>query len=29
VDESGMETGVRLFIQFVLDHMNGVPGLGT
>ena len=27
VDESGMETGVRLFVQFVLDNMHGVPGL--
>lgn len=27
VEESGMETGVRLFVQFVLDNMNGVPGL--
>ena len=27
VDETGMETGVRLFVQFVLDNMHGVPGL--
>ena len=27
VEESGMETGVRLFVQFVLDNMHGVPGL--
>ena len=27
VEESGMETGVRLFTQFVLDNMHGVPGL--
>ena len=27
VDEDAMETGVRLFTQFMLDHMEGVPGL--
>lgn len=26
VDESGMANGVRLFVQFVLSNMNGVPG---
>ena len=25
VDDRGMETGVRLFTQFVLDNQNGVP----
>ncbi len=26
IDEDAMETGVRLFAQFVLDHMDGVEG---
>ncbi len=24
IDEDGMETGVKLFVQFVLDNMNGI-----
>ncbi len=27
IDEDGMETGVKVFCQFVLDHMDGIPGL--
>ena len=27
IDENGLETGVKVFVQFVLDHMNGVKGL--
>ena len=27
IDEDGMETGVRVFVQFVLDHMNGIKGV--
>ena len=27
VDERGMLNGVRLFVQFVIDNMHGVPGI--
>lgn len=27
IDEDGLETGVRTFVQFVLDHMNGISGM--
>lgn len=27
IDEDGLQTGVKVFVQFVLDHMNGVPGI--
>ena len=27
IDEDGLETGVRVFVQFVLDHMDGIPGM--
>ncbi len=27
VDEDALQTGVKLFVQFVLDNMDGVPGL--
>ncbi|MDR2505088.1 MAG: amidohydrolase [Oscillospiraceae bacterium] len=27
IDERGMENGVRLFVQFVSDHMGGIAGL--
>lgn len=27
IDEDALQTGVRLFVQFVLDNMEGVPGL--
>ncbi|MDD5919143.1 MAG: amidohydrolase [bacterium] len=27
IDEDGMSTGVRVFVQFVFDHMDGIPGL--
>lgn len=28
IDEDGLETGVRVFVQFVLDNMHGIPGIG-
>jgi len=27
IDEDGLQTGVQVFVQFVLDHMNGVRGV--
>ena len=27
IDERALSTGVRLFVQFVLDHMDGIAGL--
>ncbi|MCF0136017.1 MAG: amidohydrolase [Lachnospiraceae bacterium] len=27
IDEDGLETGVRVFVQFILDNMNGIAGL--
>ena len=27
IDEDGLETGVKVFVQFVLDHMDGIPGM--
>ena len=27
IDEDGLSTGVRVFVQFVWDHMHGIPGL--
>ena len=27
IDEDGLSTGVKVFVQFVWDHMNGIPGL--
>jgi amidohydrolase len=27
IDEDAMQTGVRLFVQFVLDHMDGIESL--
>ncbi len=27
IDEDGLQTGVKVFVQFVLDNMNGIPGL--
>ena len=27
IDEDALETGVRVFVQFVLDHMNGISGM--
>ena len=27
IDEDGLETGVRVFVQFVLDHMDGISGM--
>ncbi|MBR2288827.1 MAG: amidohydrolase, partial [Clostridia bacterium] len=27
IDERALSTGVRLFVQFVLDHMDGIKGL--
>lgn len=27
VDERALEVGVKVFVQFVLDHMNGIEGL--
>ncbi len=27
LDEHALITGVRLFVQFILDHMDGIPGL--
>ncbi len=27
IDEDGLETGVKVFVQFVLDHMNGIAGM--
>ena len=27
IDEDGLQTGVKVFVQFVLDNMNGVKGV--
>ena len=27
IDEDGLQTGVKCFVQFVWDHMNGIPGM--
>jgi len=27
IDEDGLSTGVKVFVQFVLDHMNGIDGM--
>ena len=27
IDEDGLQTGVQVFVQFVLDHMDGVRGV--
>ena len=27
IDEDGLETGVNVFVQFVLDHMGGISGM--
>ena len=27
IDEDAMQTGVRLFVQFVLDHMEGIESI--
>ena len=27
IDEDGLSTGVQVFVQFVLDHMNGIDGM--
>lgn len=27
IDEDGLETGVKVFVQFVLDNMNGIEGM--
>lgn len=27
IDEDGLETGVKVFVQFVLDNMNGIAGI--
>ena len=27
MDDDGLETGVRVFVQFVLDHMDGIEGM--
>ena len=27
IDEDGLETGVKVFVQFVLDHMDGIDGM--
>ena len=27
IDEDALETGVRVFVQFVLDNMNGIKGM--
>ena len=27
IDEDALETGVKVFVQFVLDHMNGIEGM--
>ena len=27
IDEDGLETGVKVFVQFVLDHMGGIDGM--
>ena len=27
IDEDGLETGVKVFVQFVLDNMNGIDGM--
>lgn len=29
IDEDGLSTGVKVFVQFVLDHMNGIPGMAN
>lgn len=29
IDEDGLQTGVRVFVQFVWDHMDGVPGIAV
>ena len=27
IDEDGLETGVKVFVQFVMDHMDGIAGM--
>ena len=27
IDEDALETGVKVFVQFVLDHMDGIDGM--
>ena len=27
IDEDALETGVKVFVQFVLDNMNGIEGM--
>ena len=27
IDEDGLETGVKVFVQFVLDNMDGIEGM--
>ena len=27
IDEDGLQTGVKTFVQFVWDHMDGIPGM--
>ena len=27
IDEDALETGVKVFVQFVLDHMGGIEGM--
>lgn len=27
IDEDGLETGVKVFVQFVIDHMDGIAGM--
>jgi len=27
IDEDALQTGVKVFVQFVLDHMNGIEGM--
>ena len=27
IDEDGLSTGVRVFVQFVMDHMHGIEGI--
>ena len=27
IDEDALQTGVKVFVQFVLDHMNGIDGM--
>lgn len=29
IDEDGLSTGVKVFVQFVLDNMNGIDGMVT